>query len=135
LDQSAVEVLVTSGRVELMSPDVQPDRSGSAPHPSVPPVLEARQRAVVSLTVIGGPPQIATLTRGEIERVLAWQHRLLDFTDAPLHEITAEFNRRNDVQIVVVGPELARMRMSATIRSDNVEGFVRLVEAGFGAHA
>jgi transmembrane sensor len=79
-------------------------------------------------------PQIATLTPGEIERVLAWQHRMLDFTAAPLTEIVAEFNRRNVVQLVLIDPELASVRMSITFRSDNIDGFVRLLERN-GARA
>jgi transmembrane sensor len=104
-----IEVLVTEGRVQLEQ------TSG--------PVSAA------------AAPQIATLTVGEIARVLAWQHRLLDFTAAPLTEIVAEFNRRNPVQLVVIDPELAAVRVSATLRSDNIDGFVRLLEAGFGARA
>jgi hypothetical protein len=37
----------------------------------------------------------ATLTPGEIARVLAWQHRLLNFTATPLGDIVAAYNRRN----------------------------------------
>ena len=52
-----------------------------------------------------------------------------------LLEIVAEFNRRNVVQLVVMDPELASLRVSATLRSDNIHGFVRLLEAGFGTRA
>jgi transmembrane sensor len=99
------------------------------------PILSARQRAVISLAPEAPLPQIATLTPGEIERVLAWQHRMLDFTAAPLNEIVAEFNRRNAVQLVVLDPELASVRISAAIRSDNIDGFVRLLEMGFNVRA
>jgi transmembrane sensor len=98
-------------------------------------ILTARQRVVVSLSGQAGPPQIATLTRGEIDRVLAWQHRLLDFTAAPLTEIVVEFNRRNATQLVLLDPELAAVRISASFRSDNLAGFVHLLEAGFGVRA
>jgi len=125
-----VEVLVTEGRVRLDAPS-----AAAGPAATLVPQLDARQRAVVSLAADAPAPQIATLTAGEIERVLAWQHRLLDFTAAPLTEIVAEFNRRNAVQLVVIDPGLAAVRVSATLRSDNVEGFVRLLEAGFGARA
>jgi transmembrane sensor len=146
VDLAAVEVLVTEGRVQLNSGTTSADLGGvsarseqeffplTVPEPRGA-FLEARQRAVVSLAAEAPPPQIATLTLGEIERVLAWQHRLLDFTGQPLHAIVAEFNRRNVVQLVLIDPELAGVRVSASIRSDNVEGFVRLLEAGFGASA
>jgi transmembrane sensor len=152
IEATAVEVLVTEGRVQvntsagsavprtiagLADRTAASSQSGSVADQSAPdaPILVARQRAVVSLAASDPTPQIATLTPGEIERVLAWQHRLLDFTAAPLTDIVAEFNRRNVVQLVVIDPELAAVRISATFRSDNIDGFVRLLEAGFGARA
>lgn len=127
-----IEVLVTEGRVQLAQ---APATTPTATTALLVPQLDARQRAVVSLAAGAPAPQIATLTVGEIARVLAWQHRLLDFTAAPLTEIVAEFNRRNPVQLVVIDPELAAVRVSASLRSDNIDGFVRLLEAGFGARA
>lgn len=138
LDAAVVEVLVTEGRVRVDSPHAVPadapsdERLAGAP---LVPVLEARQRAVVSLLARPEPAQIATLTPGEIERVLAWQHRLLDFTAAPLDEIVAEFNRRNVVQLILIDPDLGSVRLSASFRSDNIDGFVHLLEAGFGVKA
>ncbi len=134
IDAAAVEILVTEGQVQLGSLPGTPD-TADAPAPASPPVLEARQRAVVLRGAAPPPPQIDTLTRGEIERVLVWQQRLLDFNATPLREIVAEFNRRNVVQLVVTDVELASVRISAAFRSDNIEGFVSLLEAGFGARA
>lgn len=135
IDAAAVEILVTEGRVQLSSLPGNPGAADAPAPASPPPVLEARQRAVVLRGAAPPPPQIDTLTRGEIERVLAWQHRLLDFNATPLREIVAEFNRRNVVQLVVTDAELASVRISAAFRSDNIEGFVSLLEAGFSARA
>lgn len=133
LDREVVEVLVTEGRVQVTE-----DRFAgwsAAPGESLPPelpVLEARQRVVVPVAEpVAQVPQVAVLTSGEIERVLSWQHRLLDFTATPLADVLAEFNRRNAVRLVLADPELASMPVSVTFRSDNVEGFVGLLEAGF----
>ena len=127
LDAAAVEVLVTEGRVQvnaLRDDASQPELHREHPaEPPLVPVLEARQRAVVSLSPRPEPPQIATLTLGEIARVLSWQHRLLNFTATPLSDIVAEFNRRNVVQVVVIDPELASVRVTATFRTDNIDGF------------
>lgn len=147
VDADAVEVLVTEGKVQLASAlpslpvsplvsattgavtvEAPPVRAVATP---LIPVLEARQRAVVSLTVTTESPQVATLTAGEIERVLSWQHRLLDFDAAPLTEIVAEFNRRNVIQLVIVDADLAATRISASLRSDNIDGFLHLLRAGF----
>lgn len=136
VETTAVEVLVTEGSVELAAVPPRPAADPvEKPRALLVPSLGVRQRAVISRTADLPAPEIATLTTGEIERVLAWQHRLLDFTAAPLHEVVAEFNRRNVVQLVVVDPELAAIRVSAALRSDNIDGFVRLLEAGFGARA
>jgi transmembrane sensor len=139
MERVAVEVLVTEGRVEI---DGARDKSepteshdGRPAKPPLIPRLEARQRAVVSTAPHAAPPQIATLTSGEIERVLAWQHRMLDFTAKPLRDVVLQFNRYNTVQLVVLDEELASVPISATIRSDNLDAFVRLVEAGFVARA
>ena len=47
----------------------------------------------------------------------------------------AEFNRRNPVRIKIADAALCARRLSATLRSDNVEGFVRMLEADFGVAA
>lgn len=144
MDTAAVEVLVTDGRVQVNTPKAPAGenqvaaptpREEIAPTEIAPliPLLEANQRAVVSLAPQPEPPQIATLTPREIERVLAWQHRLLNFSAAPLSEVVAEFNRHNRIQLVLIDPELAAVRIDASFRSDNIDGFLRLLEMGFGA--
>ena len=60
---------------------------------------------------------------------------MLDFNAVPISEIVAEFNRRNVTQLAVPDAGLAATRMSVTMRSDNLDGFVRLLEAGFNVRA
>jgi len=129
---AAVEVLVTEGQVRLLPTVTVPAADEPAPPERV---LVARQRAVFAAPLTSAAPDIATLTPGEIERVLAWQHRLLDFTSTPLREVVAEFNRRNATQLVLMDAELATLRVGASLRSDNVLGFVKMLETGFGVRA
>jgi transmembrane sensor len=136
LEQGDMEVLVTEGRVRIdgapESVPHSPSPAGDAADPVLVPVLEAGQRAVIPVAGAGNGPRIATLTSGEIERVLAWQHRMLEFTAAPLEAVVAEFNRTNRLQLSIAETGIADVRLSASFRSDNVEGFVRLLEVGFG---
>jgi transmembrane sensor len=130
LAAATVEVLVTEGVVRLGESGSEPlDRAGSSP-----PLLGAGQRATVTL-VAAAAPRVAVVSRDETEAALAWTPRLLDFTDRPMAEIVTEFNRRNPVQLELGDPALGQLRLSATFRSDNVEGFVRLMQSDFGIHA
>jgi transmembrane sensor len=119
LDPAAVAVLVTEGRV----------RVGSIP------LVRAGEEAVISLQLGSVPPRVIAVSTAEMERQLWWRPQMLDFTGAPLSEIVAEFNRHNAAQLVIADPALADTRISALLRSDNIEGFVRLLERGFGIRA
>lgn len=125
-DSSAVEVVVSEGTVKI--------HRTTAPEATAP-LVHAGQHAVVLLANSAPAPHIADLTPDEISARLAWQPRLLDFTDAPLREIVGGFNAHNSVQLVVGDPLLEAKRLSVTFRSDNVEGFVRLLESNFGMRA
>lgn len=127
LGGAEVEVVVAEGRVRV-------DPPGGAGQTEAQ-VLAVGQSAVVSLATVAATPQIVTLTDAQLAARLAWQPRLLDFTNAPLSEIVADFNRRNPVRLVVGEPALGALRLSAAFRSDNVEGFVRLMESDFGMRA
>lgn len=128
LDAAAVEVVVSEGRVKVSPPAARAVESAGT-------LVSVGQSAVVSLAPASPAPQPVTLAPAQLAARLAWQPRLLDFTDAPLAEIVAEFNQRNPVRLVVADPALATRRLSANFRSDNVEGFVRLMESDFGMKA
>jgi len=123
LDPAAVEVVVAEGRVKVAAPSAPADAT---------PILAAGQQALVPLAGPAAPAHVVTLSPAQLQTRLAWQPRLLDFTDEPLAAILAEFNRRNDVELTVADPALGALRLSATFRSDNVEGFLRLMESEFG---
>ncbi|MBI4625965.1 MAG: FecR domain-containing protein [Verrucomicrobia bacterium] len=124
LAAKSVEVLVTEGRVQVRPPE----RSAAAPEASL---VVAGERAVVSLVEPGAVPKVDTVAADELARLRAWHYRQLEFTDAPLAQVVAEFNRDNQVKMVVDDPVLAALPIGATLRSDNVEGFVRLLETSF----
>ena len=61
---------------------------------------------------------------------------MLDFTGAPLGEIVGAFNHRNTpIKLVIADAALRDFQLSAALRSDNIEGFIRFLESGFGVRA
>lgn len=126
LASGEVEVLVTEGRVQVAPRTL---------HPAVPPPLVTEgQRAVVALTA-DAVPQIEQATANHLARVRAWQPQLLDFSSTPLADVIAELNRRNRIQLVLEDTASAAVPIVASIRSDNLDGFVALVTAAAGLRA
>jgi transmembrane sensor len=130
LAAQSVEVLVTEGKVQV-APPVSANATGSA---AARPLVVAGERALVALAA-DAVPQIARATPAELERVRGWQPQLLDFSSTPLAEAVAEFNRRNRVQLVLEDDTRAALPIVASIRSDNLDGFVSLIAAPAGLRA
>jgi transmembrane sensor len=126
LAEHAVEVIVTEGSVAVAR--------GGAGDANVLPALSAGERAVVP-RVAAGAPVVDTPSREELERRLAWQPRVLAFTDESLAAIVNEFNRHNPVVLRLADPALRDLRLTARFRSDNVPGFLRLLASDFGIRA
>lgn len=126
LDATAVEILVTDGRVHV---------TPASPTTSSIPTVGVGEKIVVPVDARRAPNPVplaltpVAVTTDEVARTLAWQPRLLEFSAAPLAEVVAEFNRHNTVQLALADPALATLPVTASFRSDNAEGFVRLLEA------
>lgn len=137
-----LEVLVTEGTVRVSQPPARqalptPDNEAPSSPPAFAPVAEltAGQRTVISIAPAIAPPAVVSATREEIARLLEWQPQLLDFESTPLGEVVGVFNRRNATQLVIGDDALRSLPIVASIRSDNVAGFVRLLEATMGVRA
>ncbi len=132
LDASAMEVVVTEGRVQV----VATPQHGLGENERHAPVVSVGQRAVVDLLASTNRTVVVdVLSAKELEDRMAWQPRLLDFNSAPLSQIVSIFNRHNRIQLIITDSSLANFPLSATFRSDNVSGFVRLLQADFGVNA
>lgn len=113
-----VEVLVTEGIVTLEGPSSAAGRemlragmAGYADSRGV--IVEA-----VGVEAIG-------------DRLL-WREGRLRFDATPLSEVAAEFNRYNDIQLVIADETTGEIRIGGTFPLDEVEAFVRLAEHGLG---
>ena len=140
-----LEVLVTEGIVQLSqqtpagpaSTTANVDSAAALPSavPVVLAALTAGQRTVIPFAPVLAPPLVVPVSEPEIAQLLDWQPRLLDFDSTPLVEVIEAFNRRNSLRLVIGDPDLRALPIVASIRSDNVEGFVRLLEGTMGVRA
>ncbi len=99
--------------------------------PSGASQLSRVDRPVVSLTEL----KPVTVSRLEMERVLAWHDRRLEFVDASLATMIAELNRYNRHKLVIADAALAAQRFGGNFKADDPGSFVRVLEASFGIQA
>ncbi len=115
----AVEVTVTEGKVTV----------GPALSATGATLVAANQRLALPLAPAAAPaPAIEELAPADVRAVLSWQRRVTDFSDTPLGEVTARFNRHNVLQLVITDPALGSRRIGGIFALDDVEAFVRLLE-------
>lgn len=65
-------------------------------------------------------------------RLLAWREGRLVFDRTSLADAAAQFNRYNQRQIVVSDARAAQVEIGGSFAPANVDGFLRLLEQGFG---
>ncbi len=113
-------VTVVEGKVRL-------DRAQTAGTPVAPVVMTRNESAVTD----GGSVLVIGRTDDQVKRDLSWRQGQLAFDQLTLGEVAAEFNRYNQVQLVVEGMA-ADLRLSGNFDANNVEGFARLAHEGLG---
>ena len=119
-DAQAAEVLVVEGKVTVASPG----RTATAK----PVLVEAGERAVVTRERRDGGAQVDKVDAAAIREALRWQPVIAEFADEPLRDVVLRFNRRNRIQLVVSGAELAGCRVAGVFSLEEPEAFVRLLE-------
>jgi transmembrane sensor len=134
-----IEVTVTEGKVNVgpasvtSRPTVELDGHEGATHPNGQTLVSAQERVAIPVAssarnVVFPAPAIERLALAEVHAALAWQRRVTEFSDTPLAEIAARFNRYHSLQLVVADPELGARRIGGIFALDDVEAFVRLLE-------
>lgn len=71
----------------------------------------------------------------QTERRLAWREGRIVFDSTTLGDAATEFNRYNERKLVVADPAAARLVIGGSFAPNNIDGFTRLLESGFGLHA
>jgi transmembrane sensor len=69
-----------------------------------------------------------------LQTQLGWRRGILVFHHAALEQVAAEYNRYNDRQIVIADPQVAKLTISATLPTNDVEGFARMAQNFLGLH-
>jgi transmembrane sensor len=121
----AVEVTVTEGKVSVGDPHQGAPNSGDVR------LLSAHQRLAIPIASAGtriSGSAIDHLAPADVRATLAWQRRVTDFSDTPLAEAAARFNRHHALQLVIADPTLGARRIGGMFALDDVEAFVRLLE-------
>ena len=115
-----IDVVVAEGRVRI-----DPPATGGA---SVRPVFASAGQAAIA---IGETSVVRPVSAAAMDMALSWRDGLLIFEGRPLGDVAAEFNRYNQVQLVV-DPSATGVIVDGSFRATNVAGFLRLLEQGFG---
>jgi transmembrane sensor len=129
-----IELLVTEGTVQVARPPAA-TAGTAAPAPQLLASLTAGHRTAIAVEPEAARPVVQSASPDEMAQLLEWKPHMLDFDSTPLAEVVAIFNRHNRVQLAIADETLRTLPIVASIRSDNVDGFVRLLEATSGVRA
>ncbi|MEA9585923.1 FecR domain-containing protein [Xanthomonas sp. WHRI 10064A] len=119
-DADELWVIVTEGTVRL---DTDP-KDG---RPQSPVLIAAGGIAVA------GPHGVLvrSSTIAEAQQQVDWRSGYLSFTNAPLRDAVAEFNRFNTRPLVLADPQLGELRIGGRFSWRNTDGFARLLERSY----
>jgi transmembrane sensor len=68
----------------------------------------------------------------QVEAMLGWRKGLIIFNHARLAEAARDFNRYNDVKLVIADPAVAAIRIDGAFKTGNIDGFSRLMRDAYG---
>ncbi len=124
----SVDVLVTEGRVRVRAEGFEEPIISTIPEDGSVQELVAGQQTVIELGEAPSVRQVLTLSDTELEEKLTWLKQVIHFDAAALSEIVFEFNRRNYRKIVIEDPSIENTQLSVTLRPNNIDDFVKLLE-------
>ena len=135
VEKGSLEVLVTEGSVlwERNAKSSTASTDTSQKPMEFRQKMEAGQHSRIAIDDSqSSVPVIDSFEETLINERLNWRHELIEFESVPLSDAIIEFNRRNKVQLKLEDPELGREPIVASVRSDDIEQFVRLLDIAAG---
>lgn len=138
LKPEAVQVTVTEGRVRLEQEpslldivnDAWSSREAGTAVRQLPVLTPGTVAHAQHETVSIEQQPVASL-----EQSLSWRSGYVVLRDAYLSDAVAEFNRYNQRQLVIADESLSGIQVGGNFQAGNIDGFVRLLEEGFGVRA
>lgn len=79
------------------------------------------------------PPALRRLSAGEVEGTLAWREGMLSLAGEKVASAVREFNRYNQLKLVVDDPDLAEEKLIGYFRLSDPRGFAAAVAQTLGA--
>lgn len=125
LGDQGVEVLVTEGRVEITRDE--PGSNAVTALPAAHPLLVAGERTFIARDVAPATTRVERVDADALQSAVRWHSQIMTFTDLPLRDAVALFNRRNVQQLVLADAALGERKIGGTFAADQVEAFVRLL--------
>lgn len=92
-------------------------------------VLKAGQNVIVSAETETAP--IVEMSERDVQRKLAWQEGLFDFSETPLIDVIQEVSRHTAVQIEISDPELRNLRFGGVFRTGETGALLHALETSF----
>lgn len=141
LGASMVAILVTEGTVSVEKPAASTHAASAASEASSAralAVLNAGHHMEIARTAEAAVSRPRPVSSAESTERLAWRNARVEFTRTPLPEAVSMLNQHASSphpRLVVTDPALAAVRVTGIFRPDNTDGFVHLLEAGFGIQA
>ncbi len=125
------EVWVVEGRVKVAKPTAIENYENQVS--SLENEVVAGQMIIQDTTSGRYNYKVVSISPEELEVQLEWKDRILQFVSAPLYEIVAEFNRLNDVKIILLNDEMKTKRLTVAMEPDNYQDFVKMLELSLDA--
>lgn len=97
-------------------------------------VVAKGNRVTVDLARVAIPaaPVVVAVTESDLAERLSWRVPRLRFSGTPLADAIPMFNRHSRVHLVAGDAEVGRLKLSGTLRADDVESLVQLLQMEFG---
>lgn len=90
-------------------------------------------RRLTTGQMVTGPAAVRPVAATDLDELTAWREGRLVFSDAPLPQVAAAFNRYSSDRLSLApGASLDAIRISGSFRYDGTREFAQALRAGFG---